>query len=103
MSLIKQAEKMVSSWGNDWDFWNLVYCVMNQEGGHVVIRPDFIGLAEEEGDTIKVWLAIGKDGVRKALELAPAHITKAAWMRRNRNSNDKPRTWNIFRIKRKIK
>lgn len=100
MSLIQQACDIVDSWDEGMDFWRLCEWTARTEGGHVVIFPDFIAVGQVEGDTINVWLALGKDGVRKAIELAPHGVKYAAWRRSLRNKDDKPRAWPIDRIKR---
>jgi hypothetical protein len=102
MTLLEQAVAFVRSWNEPYDFAGLCEWTAGQPGGHVVIRPDFIGIAQEDGDTINIWLAMGPDGVRKAIDLAPDSAKFAAWKRGARNKDDKPRIWEIDRIRRKL-
>jgi len=100
MTVLEEAIELVAKLDDGYDFWQLCRWTAEQPGGHVVIYPDFIGIAQLDGEVIKVWLAIGKDGVRKAIELAPPSAKCAQWMRGIYDKNDRVRHIPIARIKR---
>lgn len=99
MNVVQEAIEVVDALGEGYDFWQLCRWTAEQEGGFVIIKPDFIGVAQLEGDTINVWLAIGDDGVRKAIELAPPSAKFAQWKRGIYDKESSPRIWPLDRIR----
>lgn len=100
MNVLEEAIALVDKLDEGYDFWQLCRWTAEQPGGHVVIYPDFIGVAQLEGEVINVWLAIGEDGVRKCIELAPHSAKFAAWRRGIINKDKSPTLVPIDRIKR---
>lgn len=99
MNALEEAISLVENLDEGYDFWQLCRWTAEQPGGYVVIRPDFIGVAQLDGEVINVWLAIGEDGVRKAIELAPPSAKFAQWKRGIYDKDSNPRLWPIDRIK----